>query len=124
MKRRPPQSVLMRSTEGAVGEDWTPRRFDPAPMLDRPGGICGRSEQKWRGLHDVGCRSVPTEQRGVSSRRRGRREQLSRSAPVAHGRGFSLFRRICQFGLVTISGIVLVGWAAFLTAPERVRDNC
>ena len=35
-----------------------------------------------------------------------------------------LFTLSYQFGLRTISGIVPVSWAALLTLPARMRDNC
>jgi hypothetical protein len=37
-KKRPPQSVLTRSTDGDSGRLEHGDRFDPTPMLDRPGG--------------------------------------------------------------------------------------
>jgi hypothetical protein len=42
VKMRPPQLALARSTDGGTGQLERGEQFDPTPMLDRPGVICGR----------------------------------------------------------------------------------
>jgi hypothetical protein len=49
VKMRPPQLALARSTDGGSGQLERGEQFDPTPMLDRPGVICGREFESRRG---------------------------------------------------------------------------